>query len=140
MRVFLYVFLLFSAGLWNACRFNHSRDELAEPQQFTDVIVDILVYKQIKNQYSRRVDSLNADWMEMILRRHGLDSVTFYRTMEFYAEDPGQFREIYMQVEKKLKQKLDSVDQSVRQKKSPRPKVNPAKKVNKIVVKKKKSQ
>jgi len=102
---YLLLFILF-ATLFSC---DKNKEANVSKEQMVNVLYDLTLSSSARNTASKR-DSIQyiVDYKE-ILKKHGLDSVTFIKAQSFYQQDPDEYANIYDSVQTRLFKKLEEI-------------------------------
>jgi len=124
------IWLLFLA-LLGACRGGGEKmpDGVLPPDRMARVTADMLVAKEAYAQKKKIFDSEDINPERSVLHTYGIDSVTYYRSLDYYSAHLDLFAEVYKQVDTLLHRRSDSLlrqskpvkDAGKQKKKSPPP-------------------
>lgn len=90
--------LLVSLLLLNSCK---KETGILEKKQFVDVLVDLHIYDAVSTDYSLSAQFLAIDSTVLyrsILAHHNTNRAEFDATLDWYAEHPKRFNEVYDEV------------------------------------------
>ncbi|MDP4267113.1 MAG: DUF4296 domain-containing protein [Bacteroidota bacterium] len=103
MRFFRGILIILLITTFFAC---HKRDrkvnvDIIPPKKMVEVIYDVhqveakLNMEQIKG---RNITSLSKEYYNSLFKKHDLTKEEFEKSIEYYAERPAEFEEIYTKV------------------------------------------
>ena len=124
MKYFLFIiFVIFI--LMPGCSKKKNKPQKIIPQPtFQQILSDFLIMQQLQIKYGNQLDSLDIDLNKSILQKYQIDSITFYSSLEFYAQHPDVLFEIYKETEQQLKKHTDSLEKYIKAK-MPKKKIKP---------------
>jgi len=108
--------LLLLAMLFSCTKFGDNRppDNLIPPEQMSDIVVDIILMKNIKrNDYAIK-EKKNLLVPEYLYEKHGIDSLQLATSQSYYAKNPKKYVPIFKLLENHLKKLKDSIQESMR--------------------------
>ncbi|HCZ10299.1 MAG TPA: hypothetical protein DHV04_05630 [Flavobacteriaceae bacterium] len=107
-RILLLLLLLFF-GACSEFGDNRPPDNLIPPAQMSDVMMDIILMKNIKrNGYA---DSAKAHLLveQYLIDKYGIDSLQLASSQEYYAQNPKKYLTIFKETQRKLTHLKDSI-------------------------------
>lgn len=87
-----------------SCTSENRPEGIVERNKMVDVLTDV----HLVNGYSSTVMDLDtvkkvtATYLNMVYKKHGIDSVQFKKSLQYYSRNPQMLSEMYDQVIKKL--------------------------------------
>ncbi|MEK9602921.1 MAG: DUF4296 domain-containing protein [Flavobacteriaceae bacterium] len=104
--IILILFLVFSC---TEIGDNKPPDNLIPPEQMSDIMMDIILMKNIKrNNYAPKEKKyLLTD--QYLYDKYGIDSLQLANSQEFYTKNPKKYIPIFKQVQIKIEKIKDSV-------------------------------
>lgn len=107
--------LLLLAMLFSCTKFGDNRppDNLIPPEQMSDILVDIVLMKNIKrNAYAiKEKENLLVD--QYLFDKYGIDSLQLASSQEFYAKNPKKYIPIFKDAQIKIGIIKDSLEQKM---------------------------
>ncbi len=103
------------AFLLGACGGRESvPSDVIPPERMARITADVLIareaYTQKKNEWDkRRIHPLLA-----VMKDYGIDTVQYYRSLEWYGKHPEIFQRIYTITDSIIQKRLDSLDRTVK--------------------------
>lgn len=83
-------------------------DQLIPEEKMEEILFDLSLLKAIQNtKFKRKGDAVFNN--QYLLRKYGIDSLTFAQNQLFYAQNPKLLVPIYQRIDQRLEQLLDSL-------------------------------
>ncbi len=103
---FLLLFILFSCTELGD---NKPPDDLIPPQQMSNIMLDIILMKNIKSNsfYIKEKENLLAD--QYLFEKFGIDSLQLASSQAYYAKNPKKYLPIMTEVQEKIQKIQDSL-------------------------------
>lgn len=92
---------------------NKTPDNLIPPEQMIDILVDIVLMKNIKRNGYAIKEKKNLLVDEYLFDKYGIDSLKLASSQQFYAKNPKKYIPIYKEARLKIEIIKDSVDQKL---------------------------
>ena len=80
-------------------------DNLIGEDKMVDIMYDLSVLEAIKSQRPLILENNHVNPSTYIYKKHGIDSLQFAKSNQYYATDLTNYKKLYEQVSKKLKDK-----------------------------------
>lgn len=93
---------------------NRPPDNLIPPEQMSEVMLDIILMKNIKRESSFMVEKKDLLVAEYLYEKHRIDSVQLASSQSYYAKNPKKYLPVFKEVQAKLKKLNDSIQQTMR--------------------------
>ncbi|WP_431133616.1 DUF4296 domain-containing protein [Psychroserpens mesophilus] len=82
-------------------------DDLISKNKMVDILFDVYVFNAAKGTEKRVLEKNNVTPEVFIFQKHGIDSLQFVKSNEYYAYDIDEYEEMIKNVEAKIKAKKD---------------------------------
>tara|TARA_R110000868_G_scaffold325809_2_gene586671 strand:+ start:3132 stop:3545 length:414 start_codon:yes stop_codon:yes gene_type:complete len=104
-RIIAFIFLLL---LVSSCveKIIKEPENLISKDKMTAIFYDLAIVTAAKNTNNEILEKNNIEAMNYIYTKHGIDSLQFIESDLYYASIPLVYKEIYENVEKKLKAEM----------------------------------
>tara|TARA_B100000579_G_scaffold399892_2_gene381139 strand:+ start:519 stop:878 length:360 start_codon:yes stop_codon:yes gene_type:complete len=109
--IFLLSFIIFSCKEIGE---NRSPDDLIPPEQMSEVMVDIILMKNIKREFSYIKNKKNLLVPEYLFEKYGIDSLKLAVSQSYYAKNPKKYIPVFKMVQIRLKKLRDSIEKTLR--------------------------
>lgn len=109
--IFLLSFITFSCTETGD---NRPPDDLIPPQQMSEVLVDIILMKNIKRNSSFIEDKKQLLVPQYLYDKYGIDSLQLASSQSYYAKNPKKYVPVFKLVNARLKKLNDSVQEAMR--------------------------
>tara|TARA_R110000796_G_scaffold250788_4_gene380680 strand:+ start:34179 stop:34592 length:414 start_codon:yes stop_codon:yes gene_type:complete len=104
-KIIAFIFLLL---LVSSCveKIIKEPENLISKDKMTAIFYDLAIVTAAKNTNNEILEKNNIEAMNYIYTKHGIDSLQFIESDLYYASIPLVYKEIYENVEKKLKAEM----------------------------------
>jgi len=94
---------------------NKPPDDLIPPQQMSNIMMDIILMKNIKRNafYIKEKENLLGD--QYLFEKYGIDSLQLASSQAYYAKNPKIYTPIFTEVLKKIQKTQDSLQEKMRE-------------------------
>lgn len=107
--IFLFSLIVFSCSQNGD---NKQPNDLIPPDQMSELMVDIILMKNIKRQASYFQNKKKFLVAEYLYEKHGIDSAQLASSQSYYAKNPKKYVPIFRKVELELNRLNDSINES----------------------------
>ena len=110
-RIFIMIVCLFGLACGN--KLLEAPENLIPKEQMADILYDMALLNAIDNSHPQVIKANDLKIMEFIYKKHQIDSAQFVQSDRYYASVPGEYRDIYEEVEARLTLKRDSITEII---------------------------
>ena len=110
-RIFIMIACLFGLACGN--KLLEAPENLIPKEQMADILYDMALLHAIDNSHPQVIKANDLKIMEFIYKKHQIDSAQFVQSDRYYASVPGEYRDIYEEVEARLTLKRDSITEII---------------------------
>lgn len=103
----LYLFLMLAWFLF-ACQGKARPEGILDKNTFKSVLKEVVLANMLNEQQVVK-DSFDSKPLELIYKKYQLDSLSLQKNMDYYTQHPEILEEIYKEIKKEFKQKVDSL-------------------------------
>ncbi len=104
--IFLLLFVVFSC---TGSGRGKTPENIISPQQMSDIMVDIVLMKNIKRNRFAIKEKQNLLVDQYLYDKYGIDSFQLAISQEYYAKNPKKYIPIFKEVQNKIKKIKDSL-------------------------------
>jgi hypothetical protein len=109
--IFLFSLIVFSCSQKGD---NKQPNDLISPDQMSELMLDIILMKNIKRQGSYFLNKKEFLVAEYLYEKYGIDSVQLASSQSYYSKNPKKYLPIFKKVQLELKRLNDSINESMR--------------------------
>ncbi len=102
------IFLLIALSLNIACSTSKNEDVL-DKNTYKKILKEAIL-ADILSSDSDKKNLSDKNFLSLVYNKYNIDSTSFKKTTDYYSNHPEILEEIYAEIEKEFKQKLDSLE------------------------------
>lgn len=108
MKKFIFLILI---GVFSCTDLADNRppDDLIPPEKMSQVMLDIILMKNIKRESSYIPEKKNLLVAEYLYEKHGIDSAQLASSQFYYAKNPKKYIPIFKEVQAQLQKINDTI-------------------------------
>lgn len=84
------------------------------PGQMARITADVLMAREAYTQKKKVFDKQNVHPLLAVMKDYGIDTVQYYRSLEWYGKHPEIFQRVYTLTDSIIQHRLDSLDLKVK--------------------------
>ena len=99
------------------------KEKLIEPPQdlipqseMTELLYDLALIKGLKSTNDNVLKQYDIETMPYLYEKYGVDSLQFVTSSDYYASVPGIYQNMYTNIQNRLEQHIDEIDEQRKQK------------------------
>ena len=84
------------------------------PGRMASITADVLMAREAYTQKKKAFDKQNVHPLLAVMKDYGIDTVQYYRSLEWYGKHPEIFQRVYTLTDSIIQYRLDSLDLKVK--------------------------